>query len=221
MNYYILSNSTDEKVVGDIPQVKMGHDYDFDKYNSVRNISRYNFPEFDPDLNFFVMTPKAKPTDVITVSGLISAKGFLINEKAKNILDKHKLVSHKYYVTKVYYKNQSFPYYWWHVVSDLTHCIDYNQTTFMIKRLFKVEVDNLTIDTGEDLKKKKHEIGTLKNMVPNTLVLNNAFDKTLDLFIIGGFNDEIFISEKMKLELEQQKISGVEIITPQFPIKVA
>lgn len=221
MNYYILSNSTDEKIVGDIPQVRMGPEYNFDKSNSIRDISRYHFPEFEPDLSFFVTTPKAKLTDVITVSGLISAKGFLINEKVKNILDNHKLVSRKYYVAKVYHKNQSLPYYWWHVVSDLTHCIDYNQTTFMIKRLFKVEVDNFTIVSSEDLKKKKYEIGTLKNMVPNKLVLNNAFDKTLDLFIIGGFNDEIFISEKLKLELEQQKVSGIQVITAQFPIIVA
>jgi hypothetical protein len=221
MNYYILSNSTDEKVVGDIPQVKMAPDYDFDKHNSVRSISRDNFPEFNPDLNFFVMTPKAKLTDVITVSGLISAKGFLINEKVKNILDKHNLVSHKYYQAKLYYKNQAFTYYWWHVVSDLTPCIDYNQTSFIIKRLFKIEVDNLTIPNAEGLKKTRYEIGALKNLIPNTLVLHETFDKNLDLFIIGGFNDEIFVSEKLKIELEQQKISGIEISKPQFPIRVA
>lgn len=221
MNYYILSNSTDEKVVGDIPQVKMAPDYDFDKHHSVRHIPRDNFPDFNPDLNFFVITPKAKLTDVITVSGLISAKGFLINEKVKNILDRHNLISHKYYQAKLYYKNQALTYYWWHLVSDLTNCIDYNQTSFAIKRLFKIEVDNLSIPNAEGLKKTRHEIGALKNLIPNTLVLHDAFDKNLDLFIIGGFNDEIFVSEKLKLELEQQNISGIEISKPKFSIRVA
>jgi len=188
--------------------------------NSVKKIAIDQFPDFEPDLNSFKTTPKTKLTDVITVTGLILANGFLVNEKVKQIFERFNLVPNKYFPATVNYKNKSYPYYWWQVVSDLTDCIDYQISSFKVKRLFKIETDSLRFKDAKELKDKKLEIGVVRSLIPSTLALNFSFDQSVDLFIIGGFNEDIFVSEKLKRELENQNISGIEFKEPDFEIKV-
>src|SRR5687768_18461238 len=83
---YYLDESTKIEEIGAFFQIKsMSDGYDYNASNSIfamDRLSNNEIPVFEPNLNSFVLKPKAKLTDVIS-AGYASGKGFLLNDKVK------------------------------------------------------------------------------------------------------------------------------------------
>lgn len=131
MYWHSISISTDEKIIGTYPQTNgMGHGYNLKGANSIWNLPNLKAPTFEPDFDCFQLDKKAKLTDVISTS-LISACGFIVNDKVKSIFDLFKLPPHIYFPVKILHKKDIITnYYWLHFTDENSINIDFKNSIF-------------------------------------------------------------------------------------------
>lgn len=215
--YYIFKPAVDSPETGSVfPQVqKMSPGYDYKSANSVHALSRVQgIPDFEPNLDYFIVQSKAKLSDLLSVS--VVRGGFLVSKKFKEVLEGSKLVNHKFYPAKVSYKKQIYDYYWMHVISDFTDIVDYNNSSFFIYHNYAHNLGEIAIGSKEDLLEKRKKIkadnpGKTVTIWANKITLNNTFDKSLDLFEVGTFDANTYISLSLKNAIDNNNITGCYI----------
>lgn len=210
MEWFIIENSKEDDIGKEYPQTEfMRPGYDLHKPNSVWNIPNAKFPDFEPDLDYFILHKKAKLTDVIS-TGFISAAGFLINDKVKAIFEQFNLPDHKYYPAKVMHKNALYVnYFWLHFGEDNSNLIDFNNSQFELLELgFPEEAQPLSINNVQELEKiwKSNNIKTIK---PLKIILLKT---NLDFFYFKYFWREFRINTNIYNSLISEKISGLEFV---------
>jgi len=203
--YYILSNSLNNEVVGsDYPQV------DCLTINQAHLITSWHL--FDPKPNLrFQLRKRAKLTDVLKESA-ISSTGFLINEKFKCILDDCNIMRHQYFNAKITNKENELNYYWLHLTQpELSKRLDYvNSIFYRTEWTFREEpIEINSYEHYTELKSKDHKASFGVGL--DKIVLSKVFDKTLDMFTFLPFDNNIYISEKLKTKIEINNIKGFNI----------
>lgn len=218
--YYKLNLTTDKEIIGKsgYPQCKgipksLGLDFSwFDKPNSMTNLDNDDFPDFKPDL-IFELEDKAILTDVISPSN-ISAKGFLINNKLKSILDDFNLMEHKYYDATVISKGVNNRYFWLHFKDcDEKYLggINFDNSSFYISNLAFVKTDDIEIKSYEDFWEKKMSL-SMKHILGSKIKLSENIQKqNLDLFYLPYILNDYLISEKLYKSIIANEITGFEI----------
>lgn len=218
MPYYIIQPAVDTPETGSVfPQVqKMRPGYNYQAVNSVHALSREveHLPEYLPDLDYFVVNGKAKLTDLLSVS--VAYGGFLISPKFKELLEQCNLPVHKFFPAKVFYQKKMYDYYWMHVICDLTNDVDYTHSTFFVYHNYSQNLGFVTVSSKEDLLRKKEK---LKKDNPDKTVtiwaekifLQPSAISNLDLFQIGLFDSNYYISGKLKEKIIDHKIFGISI----------
>lgn len=202
--FYILDNRTDNEVGSVYPQIDIinysdAHKIEFDEFVSI------------PPLHA-KLVKKAKLTDVLS-QATISSYGILINEKVRNIFQQFNIIPHKYYPIYVQTDNDVFTYFWIQVFDDsIVNSIDYKNSNFYWKNpLREGRVD--LISYNDYLIKKEINKKNISWMVgADKFVLNNSFNKDLDLFAFSCFTTNLFISERLKESLIKNRITGIDII---------
>lgn len=220
MSYFILDFASASKETGtQFPQVqKMSVGYDYDTSNSIYAVGkcRFSFPDFKPNLDSFVLHPKANLTDVISIS-LINGAGFLISEKFKKLLQDFNIVQHKFYPASVIHEElTNSNYYWMHIINDLTDYVNYKRSKFFIYKNFSINAGTISIESKEHFLKRKDE---LKKANPKqtvtiwaeTICFNSKFDTTLDFFDVSTFDAKYYISERLAESIINSKITGMKI----------
>lgn len=220
MNYYALSTSTDLKVVGSYTQTDgMGPTYDLSKPTSVWNIPDLQVPDFEPDFDFFTLSSKAKLTDVIS-TGLITASGFIVNEKVKALFERMKLPSHRFYPAKVMYKGHKTDYFWFQIEDNilLKDAIDFTKSEFDLRHPlpFMKDSSRLNLTSTVDLIKVWKEETDIKKIVPVQLCLRKEF-MNYAMLAFSCFWNGVVINEQFKHEIETNRITGFQF-KPAFPI---
>jgi len=217
-SYFILEPACNTIETGSAyPQVqKMAPGYDYYALNSVHALSRSGkkFPDFVPNLDHFVVNGKAKLTDLLSVATLHG--GFLISEKLKSVLENFKLPPHKFYDAKVFYKKQFHSYYWMHIICDLTDLVDYSNSVFFIYVNYAHNLGHVPVASKIEYLQKKDKV---KKDNPDKAVtiwaekikMTPEFDTKFDLFEIGAFDSNYYISLSLKEAIEGEKISGCSI----------
>lgn len=211
MTFYSIEPACDTPETGPVyPQVEaMKPGYDFKKPNSIHNLNFNGLPNFKPDLDYFVLDKKAKLTDVL--SSMISGFGFLISEKMKNILEQFKLPEHGFYSASVAMGDTKLNNYFWFLpICNLSDQVDYPKTTFYSKDSFN-NVEKLDINAPEDVKEQWPKIGYTKKIVSEDIYFKSGFKLNLDLFMIGVFDFNTYLSEDLKSALVDQNITGIEL----------
>ncbi|MFN8247688.1 MAG: hypothetical protein U0T68_01910 [Ferruginibacter sp.] len=190
--------------------------YNYEAFNSIYHLGRKTseFPDFIPNLDYFILNSKALLTDMLSTS-LIS-NGFLVSENLKLLLLKHKISTHKYYNAKVCYKNKHYEYYWMHIINDMFDVVNFNKSSFFVLQNFSQNLGGIKINSFNEyvIKKEKLKKDNPTKTVTiwaEKIVLNNKFSRDLDLFKIGSFSSQFFISEKLKENLIQENITGIKI----------
>jgi hypothetical protein len=199
------------------PQVqKMSPGYDYKASNSVYALSReyQKFPDYEPNLDYFVLHGKAKLSDLLSVA--VVHGGFLISEKFQNVLEPFNLAPHKFYPARVYFRKQFYRYYWMHIICDLSDQVDYSKSTFFVYHNYSKNLGYTNVTSKEELNKKREKIetdnpGKTVTIWAEKIHLNNAFDHSLDLFDIGNFDSNYYISEQLKNKIISEKITGCDI----------
>jgi hypothetical protein len=190
----------------------MSQGYNYKSDNSVHALSRIQgIPEFEPNLDHFVAHSKAKLSDLLSVS--VIRGGFLISKKLKEILEQFNLVSHKSYPAKVSYKKELYDYYWMHIASDFTNDVDYNNSSFIIYQNYAHNLGQIKISSKDDLIEKRKEIkadnpGKTITIWSDKINMADSFDKSLDMFEIGMFDANTYISSALKEAIINNRITG-------------
>jgi hypothetical protein len=203
-------------VGSEYPQVqKMSPSYNYNSENSVYALSSCEgLPDFQPDLNYFVVHNKAKLTDLLSVS--VANGGFLISEKLKNIFVEFNLPPHHFYPAQVQHKKKLHNYYWFHVASDFTDVVNYEASDFFIYYNYAHKMGNIAITSKDDfiIKKKKIKTDNPEKTITiwaEKIVFSNLFDTTIDLFQISMFDSNTYISPGLTKAIVDSNLTGVEI----------
>lgn len=215
MSYYIFKPAVDTPETGPVfPQVqKMRPGYNYQAANSVHALSREveHLPEYSPDLDYFVVNGKAKLTDLLSVSVVYG--GFLITPRLKELLEQFNLPIHKFYPAKVSYKKDYFDYFWFHIISDFSDKVDYPSSKFFVYYNYSTNLGNVEVRSKKDLIEKREKIK--KDNPEKTITIwaehikmNEQFISKLDLFEVGTFDANCYISEELKNAIVTQKITG-------------
>lgn len=211
MTFYSIKPASDTPETGPVfPQIEgMRPGYDFKKPNSIHNLNFNGLPDFQPDLDYFILDKKAKLTDVL--SSMISGFGFLISEKMKNILEQFRLPEHGFYPASIAVDNTKLNNYFWFLpIYKLSDHVDYAKTTLYSKDTFN-NVEKLDVNSAEDVVRLRPKIGYTKKIVSEKIYFKNGFKLNLDLFMIGVFNFSIYLTEDLKSVLINEKITGIEL----------
>jgi Immunity protein family (Imm11) len=220
MKCYTFQPACDTKETGSqYPQVqKMKPGYNYKASNSVHALSRAHerFPDYRPDFDYFILHSWAKMTDLLSVA--VISGGFLISERLKYIFEQFIVAPHKFYRVRLKYKNTFYDnYYWMHIICNLTDFVDYQQSTFFIYYNYSHNLGNISVKSKEEYLKKLDNLkidNPDKNITiwADKIKLTDGFDTSLDLFMIGTFNADYYISESLRSAIINAKLTGCNIV---------
>ena len=213
MEFYNLNNATARKKVGRYMQTK-GYVDGYDQYaqNSMTELDSEKIPSVIPDLRFD-LEKTAKLTDVVSASN-ISARGFLINEKVKNIFESCKLSEHRYYDATINVNGEIHKYYWLHLIFNDLSLIDFPNSSFYLSSFFDNQ-GNVPVQSVDDyfLKLKELTGNEFLFIFADKIKLLPTDDK-FDLIVfpyIFGLRLRYLISSELKEKLEKEKVTGIDI----------
>ncbi len=216
MKYFAIHHSLNRKIVGKIPHTKEII-YNCDVWDEPRFIDRMYFKKIEgtPILSNAVLFPKAKTTDFINTYNVIGFTGsMLISDKFKKVFEKFNLFGLQFFPTYIIQNNKKIEGYWQtHISEQGFKLLDFAKINFTYKKRFdgKViyeEINN--IKSLEDfLKCKKTSEWPIELCFLNLVLKDEIFDFFLIPHYING-NGSGIVSEKLKIEIENQGITGIE-----------
>jgi len=203
--YYIIKPAVDTPETGNaFPAAESYDNYDFNAPNSVHKLNFREFPDFVPDIRF-KLAKGAKLTDMLSQAA-ISAHGFLINEKLKNVFEQFNMVPHKYYPASIEDHHGNFhQYFWLHLVWENTSIINWASSLFFYANF--EEKRKLSFKSIEDYNLKKKELGMF---VPIQIEHIELINVNYDLFV-HPFQALPLVSPIAKDVLANSHLSGMSI----------
>lgn len=223
MQYYKLKESLDENIVGtQFPQV-----WDFVKGYSpkVENngiFSLYDMyvpgiPDIEPNLSGLKLSSGSKWTDLL--SNGYSFNLFIVDEKVRDALERLNIPSHRYYKANIHSmrRKEVKEYYLLKVCSQNVELVDFSRSKFYIRNY----------DQEANLIKTPIRINNLKEYIEkycaaddpdewvdvwsSKIKLTKEFcEKKLDLFSIGGFDNDWYVSKRFVNVIEDAGLTGFE-----------
>lgn len=158
----------------------------------------------------FRMKNKAELTDVLS-STAGPFTDFIISPKVKGIIESSHIMQHQYFNAEIEMNKQKYDYYWLHLSQpELIMALDYEKSEFFQTQweIFdKGPIQIKSFEHYQELKAKDKEGAFGVSL--KKIVMTEKFDRTLDLFFLLPFDFNIFISESLKVKLEQNGIRGI------------
>lgn len=209
MKYYLLSNSTDNKIVGkEYIQTKPGILSEKSSPAYRGNLTNEYFNNTPPILDLEIEN-KSKLTDIVSVSN-VSAKGIFMNEKTKTIFEKFNIMNHKFYNGTLNNNGTIIPYYWLHIVNNTFDGIKLSQSSFYEADFLKDKIRDVSISSIDDYKEKLTKMeGDARFILPKELILTEDL-KQLDILYFPLILGYLIVSEKVINELQENKIMGYD-----------
>jgi hypothetical protein len=222
-NYYILDSDADPNVIGvrdggSQAEIHRGGFSDKKLYDrTIAFLGSYDSwirlrkePDFNIELQCVRLKKSAKITDFMRYGPVLLNCPFIVSENVKKIFSKFNIGKYNIYNVNVYTKDDSFIKY------NLFFCmsLDFNVINFEKSVLYT----GLSFNKNNILKIRS--LSQYEDFVANTneifrfskYVLNDNFDRTLDLFVLGS---RIFVSEKLCREIINNGLTGI-ILSPAF-----
>lgn len=216
MKYYLIKNDVESKVVGKkYPQLECNN-----------LVYAHAIPSHGPcKMQFrlsFDLIKGAKLTDVLSTLG-ISACGFIISERLKNILECYKLEQFELIPVEVIGTKQIYNYYYLHFYGlDMVHCLDYQQSIFRITKFGFEDLGTKKFDSYESYQEYIKEYdNNYSLMTPLEYVVLKEDFKDFDFFSFPQFYHEMFVSERLKQCLEDNHITGFSFEEKYQMVKIS
>lgn len=210
MNYYILNESTESKIIGPIfPQCQeflKGYDNSFENKNSFFHFAHFKGLEVDflPDCSSFLLKEKVRLTDLMSCY-LGPGNDKLVSDSLYQVIKNFNCSDVQVFDCTLNKKLEIFSNYKWiHFVYNLEKYVDFSKSTYHHpdKELKKKSRDICNFD---DYVKFDRELDTFALLTAKKTVINH---KPLDFFTIGQINQKCYVSKKLKSEIEH--LSGVD-----------
>lgn len=222
MGYYFLDPSVEKGKSATVSHKDAG--FLFLK-NSQSDLDYFEFPDFEPIFSGLNLEKGSVIVDCIYDGGGFGGRGFILSEKAMNVIKEFKLPRHRFYALPPYvHKGQTYAYYWMQILvkEDNYDFIDFENSTFQID-FWEPEPDGrseeFTFANAEEM-----EQAFLKYHLPNEqlyaseIALSAAFhEKSPDLFYINRIFDTFVISERLKNALEENGVTGFKDFYEYMP----
>lgn len=216
MKYYLISNSISTKDVGrNFIQTEGDSDYHLPpslKSRHRSHLNRESFPDQNPILDL-ELSKSSKITDVVSV-GMMSAKGFFMNDKARSIFEEFLIINHKFYPGTLNAKGEILNYHWLHLVNDAYEGIDFKKSVFMECDYFLEKSKSVIVDDSKSL---MEAMSTAKNtcLMFEKLVFEEDYIVP-DLFFYPQLHYDIVASERLVDAIVKNKITGLKFVEAYF-----
>src|SRR4051812_45873334 len=132
MGYYFLKPSTEKGKSARI----CGHDPGFIMLEKTQGDLDYReFPDFDPIFSGIHLQKGSVIVDFIYDGGGFGGRGFVMSEKAMNVIKDFRLPPHRFYALPVYtHKDKTYSYYYMQILvaDDNYDFIDFKDSVFQI-----------------------------------------------------------------------------------------
>lgn len=209
--FYILDKSTNPKIIGENYPQCVGV---VDGYNNTQENKKslYNFAhskgkvvDSAPDLSGIKIGHKTKLTDVVSCS-LGPGNDLIVSDKFLTVLQGKSYSKIQFFKCCLNKSDKKFDYNWIHFVFQLEQLVDYKNTVFShIDDKYSQFVKRIrSYQEFERFYQNTDEFGLIKS---NQVVINC---KPLDFFIIGRFNQKIYVSQEMLFEIKEIGLTGIE-----------
>lgn len=218
--FYTLEPACDTQETGHVyPQIqKLTSKYDIKKHNSIYSYLKKSGSDFSndpPDLDAFVLNSSAKATDLVS-NAVIGGNGLFVSHRLKDIFERYQLPPHRFYPAKVIHKDKEVQgYYWLHFIADLTDYIDYKRSSFFIYKHFRLNDGSVKIESKHDYLTKREQLKASNPEINITIWSSRIYfkrgTKLEDLFEIGMFDSQLYISKDLRNELVENQITGCKI----------
>jgi len=209
--YFYVDKSTNHNVIGNsYPQVVgLVKSYDESSNESLSHFAKFKGKEIDfiPHLDGLLLSKTSKVTDVISCS-LGPGNDTVISSRILEIIFKFKTSDFQYFDCILYKGQEKYSYKWVHYIYSLERYVDYKNSEFIHpdEDLYKYITN---IRTYQDFLKFYEEKDTYGLIKSKSITLK---DQKFDFFVIGRFDQKLYVSRKLKDELLKSNISGVEFI---------
>jgi hypothetical protein len=208
--YFVIENSTDHKIIGsEFPQcigTVKGYNDEYENPLSLYYFAHHKGKQIDftPDLSAIRIGLKTKLTDSVSCS-LGPGNDWVISSKFKNLLKPFITSPLQLFQCVLNRKEERFTYWWVHYIYDLEKQVNYTQSSFthpdekLLPKLAKIK-------TYEDYRlfyEQEDEYGLIR---ATKTVLNSP---PLDFFLVGQFNQQHYISERLRDEMQLKGLKGI------------
>jgi len=213
MKYFTIKSTSEKKIIGnEFPQIQtMAGSVNRADDNSVYNVFPDAFPEFVPNLNYFVLHRNSKVTDVLSAS-MISG-GFIVNTRVREILEKYSLPEHRFYPATVECNNKlDDNYAWFFFVSDVLDFIDYGRTKFYLCDMLDNRIRDCQVDSANNLRAMKDILQDDRNINSDHVYLMETFHDRFDIFKVTFGDYRTYVSERLKDAFDQAGITGLKML---------
>jgi hypothetical protein len=217
MNYYIIQESGNLKIIGKYPQVQSIHNncHVWDEPKFVEHI-HHEKVDFEPITSNAILHKKSKQTDLINVNEAMGFSGkLLISGKLKTILQNNRKSGMQFFKAPIIQNNLLVEDYWILNMYEFNNdYVDFLNSKILLEEITFENINSLylRINSLKDYELKIEEIRGKKgcNLRIEKLVLSK--DKIYnDFFMIRySFSGIYFVSEKLKKEIEDADCTGIE-----------
>ncbi len=206
MEYFILTQNTDSKIIGKYPQVKeLRIDFHAAKASQWGIISQWKSEDDIPDLNNFLLQTKSKLTDCLSTNFVTENYGLFISQKCKEVFNQF-TINGSFYPSTIYEfdKKQAYVFLWYEYGAKSK--IDCKASVFIEYQTIEEEYGEIVpIEDFEDYKVKFRKLYTEKegwDIVPKVLKFKEYFD------ITPAFSIGLICNEKVKNAIEKSHLTG-------------
>lgn len=214
--YFSIHNSLNEKIMGKLPQVnEVVHNCHTSETPNFIDKFPFEKIEINPILSNSVLYAKARPTDLIHISGIGFSHGsMLISNKFKNLLEQFNCFGVQFFPTYIIHKEKKIENYWQTHIYDIPYnFIDFKNTGLLLKDR---DENRKPIQSYLEKLNKKEFLDMVESIkYPKMLFMKNVSfveEMNLDYFFLRYFEGANLgiVTERLKIEIEKQKITGIE-----------
>lgn len=212
MAFYSINSSSNEKVLGNYPQIK-GEKHNCHVWDNEKFIDRLEFKKikFTPITSNAILYSKSNLTDLINISSIGFGRKMLIRRKLKSILDSHNKDDIRFYESNLIQDGKEITGYWiTNPIRSRLEFIDSKKSkVFLIKNYINT-INELNLTSLEEFLKEKAKIE-----YPFSLLIKNISIKkniNSDFFILTDISGGIkyVVSKKVKNQIQNKNCTGIE-----------
>lgn len=167
-------------------------------------------PDYGGPLIQIPMERLARHTDFIDFANF--RRGYLVNDKLREILEKSHLPRHKYFPATFMQVDTEVTGYWWlcYDLEDGHEHVDFTRSEFKNEEYLQEYGRPITINSYEEYMRFFYEKG--RAMIATKLHFMPSFDKELDIWGTQFLSaNKGYISSRLLLEFERNNITGYQL----------
>ncbi len=218
--FYLLNEAVDTPETGYVyPQIQeYGGRMNSGVLDSFRNVRYSELPKFQPNLDYLVLHPQAKLTDLVSSSFL--GKGLIISRKFADLFRASKLAENKFCEARIQVGDQKFDYYWLLQLSDCSSMINYNESEFWLyHRIQRKIVDEICFASHQAFSEFQSSLdqhfgadGKFIAIKPKVLRMSKLFYlQNWDYFMLRDFGSNNYISKDLAALIAANGITGITV----------